>query len=93
MKSLFYQHVTDEVYEKLIQHSVNIESTDTQQCKQCDALLTYEEDNAVTYIAGYVIYSLLQQKDKRCHKIFEEFVNKDKTDQVNVTEEWFKVID
>ena len=57
---MFYQHITDEVFEKLIQHLVNLESTDTQQCEEHDILLTYEEENAVTYVAGYVIYSLLQ---------------------------------
>ena len=57
---MFYQHITDEVFEKLIQHSVSLESTDTQQCEENDILLTYEKENAVTYVAGYVIYSLLQ---------------------------------
>ena len=60
---MFYQHITDEVFEKLIQHSVSLEGTDTQQCEEHDILLTYEEENAVTYVAGYVICSLLQQKD------------------------------
>ena len=90
---MFYQHITDEVFEKLIQQSVSLESTDAQQCEENDILLTYEEENTVTYVAGYVIYSLLQRKDKSCHKILEEFVNQDKTDQENVAEEWFKAID
>ena len=30
---------------------------------------------------------------KRIHKILAEFVNKDKTDQENTAEEWFKAID
>ena len=90
---MFYQHITDEVFAKFIQHSGSLESTDTQQCEEHDILLTYEEENAVTYVTGYVIYSLLQRKDKRCHKILEEFVNKDKTDQENIAEEWFKAID
>ena len=47
----------------------------------------------MTYVAGYVIYLLLQRKDKSFHKILEEFVNQDKTDQENVAEEWFKAID
>ena len=90
---MFYLHVTDEVFEKLIQHSVSLESIDALQCEENDILLTYEKENAVTYVAGYVIYSLLQWKDKSFHKILEEFVNKDKTDQENVAEEWFKAID
>ena len=57
---MFYQHVTDEVFEKLIQHLVSLESIDAQQCEENDILLTYEKENAVTYVAGYVIYSLLQ---------------------------------
>ena len=54
---MFYQHITDEVFEKLIQHSVSLEGTDTQQCEEHDILLTYEEENAVTYICcrlGYL---------------------------------------
>ena len=92
---LFYQHVTDEVFEKLIQRSVSTESADAhaEQCEENDILLTYEEENAVTYVAGYVIHSLMQQKDKSCHKILEEFVNKNKIDQENIAEEWLKAVD
>ena len=61
--------------------------------KNVTYFLTYEEENAVTYVPGYVIHSLLQQENKSFHKIFEELVNKDKTDQENVVEEWLKAVD
>ena len=40
---MFYQHVTDEVFEKLIQQSVSRESTDIEQCEEHDILLSYGE--------------------------------------------------
>ena len=36
----------------LMKHSVSLESTDVQQCEEHDILLTYEEENAVAYVAG-----------------------------------------
>lgn len=91
---MFYQHITDEVFDKLIAQAVNMNSNNENVLEQYEEQnLTYEEENAIYYVGGYVIHSLLQQKGSSGQNILEEFINKDEVDQENVPDEWLKAVD
>ena len=92
---MFYQHITDEVFDKLITHTANMNSSNANVSEQSEEQdLTYEEENAIYYVGGYVIHSLMQQRGSRnFQNILEEFINKDDVDQENVADEWLKTVD
>ena len=53
----FYQHITDEVFETLVKETVKVPEAGPED-DEYDEVLTYEEENAVRYVGGYVIHSL-----------------------------------
>ena len=95
---VFYQHINDEVFDKLITQTVGTSSSsscaDVDVIEECqDQTLTYEEENAIYYVGGYVVNSLMKQKNSSNLNILEEFINKDEMDLENVADEWLKAID
>ena len=92
---MFYQHITDEVFDKLITHTANMNSSNANVSEQSEEQdLTYEEENAIYHVGGYVIHSLIQQKGSRnFQNILEEFINEGDADQENVADEWLKTVD
>ena len=91
---MIYQHITDETFTKLVEQSVKTtvsEQNDEQNDKEPS--LTYEEENAVSYVGGYVIHALMQKRlSQCCVEILQGFVNTsiDEVDKENITEyeEW-----
>ena len=62
---MFYQHINDEVFDKLIAQTMSNSSSSAnadviEECQ--DQNLTYEEENAIYYVGGYVVNSLIKQK-------------------------------
>ena len=52
---IFYQSVTDKLFEKRIEFHCPVAATGPES--ECDGTLTYEEENAIRYAAGYVLRS------------------------------------
>ena len=50
----FYQHVTDQIFQYLIQHHFPVVSTQLPESTNEIGVLGYEEANAVRYVAGFV---------------------------------------
>ena len=96
---MIYQHITDETFTKLVEQSVKTtvsEQNDEQNDKEPS--LTYEEENAVSYVGGYVIHALMQKKlSQCCVEILQGFVNTstDEVDKENIAEyeEWINDVD
>ena len=70
---IFYQFVTDAVFEEVVIHHFAIEDTAD---KEITSYFTYEELNALRYTAGYVIKSVLQKigKSKSGQHLKEEMI-------------------
>ena len=60
---LFYQHITDVVFECLVKEAVVVPEAGPGNDEH-EEMLTFEEENAVRYVGGYVIHSLKNQKEK-----------------------------
>ena len=73
-----YQHITDQVLELLLKSKL----PKTDQSAQNDPVdLTFEEQNAVRYIGGYIIRSLHQKtKDSSVKHVLYELKDGDNTD-------------
>lgn len=86
----FYQHISLECLHTLlkgIQTAANVQET-----VEIPAL-TYEEENAVRYMGGYVVKCLQQaSKDKEVTLVLHDLVNKDDCEP-SETEEWLAAID
>ena len=55
---LFYQHITDEIFNLLIKQSIKIPYKESQ-LEEYDEMLTFEEENAVRWLGGIpVLYRL-----------------------------------
>ena len=60
---LFYQHITDEVFETWVKETVKAPEAGPED-DEYDEVLTYEEENAVCYVGGYIIHSLKNKKEE-----------------------------
>ena len=60
---MLYQHITDELFEMCIKDEVCLTSEE-DVCSEdhMATCLTFEEENAIRYVGGYVVRSLKQQK-------------------------------
>ena len=88
---LFYQHITDEIFNLLIKQSIEIPYKESQ-LEEYEEMLTFEEENAVRYVGGYVLRVLKKQiLDSDVTKILDEFVEEDKENQDANT--WVAVVD
>jgi len=61
----FYQHATDEIFNKLIKDAFEVRPPAKLEEK---VALSFEEENVVQYVGGYVLHSLM--KDKKNSGIF-----------------------
>jgi len=61
LSPLLYQHITDVIFESIIEKKFTPASENSDSVIE-DVSLTYEEENAIQYVAGYVIRQL------RCDK-------------------------
>ena len=70
---IFYQFVTDHVFEEVIQEHFSMKD---QPSKEITSYFSYEELNALRYTAGYVIKAVLQkiEKSKSYTNLREEMV-------------------
>ena len=92
---LFYQHITDEIFNLLIKQRIKMPSQESQleeNDEMFEEMLTFEEENAVRYVYGYVIRVLKKQiLDSDVVKILDEFIEEDKENQDANT--WVAVVD
>ena len=82
---LFYQHITDEIFNLLIKQRIKMPSQESQleeNDEMFEEMLTFEEENAVRYVGGYVIRVLKKQMlNSDVVKILDEFIEEDKENQ------------
>jgi len=85
---LFYQHVTDETFDMLIKKTVVVaEEAPANYPKP----LTFEEENAVRYVGGYVVRVLCQHKNSSSiHHIMEDMID---DNAKGPAQEWIKAVD
>jgi len=72
---LFYQHITDEVFENLVKETVVAPEAGPED--EYDKVLTYEEENAVCYVGGYVVHSLKSKEEKELNDILKDLTDND----------------
>ena len=88
---LFHQHITDENFNLLIKQRIKIPYKESQ-LEEYDEMLTFEEENVVRYLGGYVIRVAKQQMlDSDVLKILDEFIEEDKENQD--TDTWIAEVD
>jgi len=57
---MLYQHITDELFELRIKEKL-CPLSEPDACSEDNVSLTFEEENAISYVGEYVIHSLKQQ--------------------------------
>ena len=62
-KAVFIQTLTSETFEQLL--SERISAATTTQCGSDEVQFTYEEENAIRYMAGFVVRRLQKQLDTK----------------------------
>ena len=92
---IFYQHFTAKLMEHIIKLQVPV-VTETS-CESHPTELSYEEQNAVRYVAGYVIKSLKQHlkspRDDELISSLKDLCNTDDDIEPAETEEWLCSVD
>ena len=79
LEPLLYQHVTDVMFEVAVKEFVAPEEVTNEPADYCEAF-TFEEENAVRYVGGFVIHSLQKSKaNKPISGILQEFIESDST--------------
>ena len=87
-KAVFIQTLSSEVFEQIINDKTTTESTHSEIDA---ATLTFEEENAIRYMAGYVVHKL--QKKLQKEKV-EMLIEADQTAiQDSNSTEWISIID
>ena len=75
---LFYQHITDEVFNLLIKQNIKIPDKESV-LEEYEEMMTFEGENAVRYVGGYVIRVLKKQThDSDVVRILKGFIEEDK---------------
>jgi len=89
---LVYQHITDQTFELLIKKKVPIPST--REGSEDQQKLTFEEENALRYVGGYVIRQLLQKtKDSGVQHVLSDLKDQGVTTSEGPAQEWINAID
>ena len=87
---LFYQHITDEVFNLLIKQNIKIPDKECM-LEECEEMLTFEEENAVRYVGGYILRVLKKQTlDSDIIRILNDFIEEDKENQD--TDTWVGIV-
>ena len=94
MTPLFYQHITDEVFNFLLKDEFGLSKPTTVEDEQIPRL-TYEEENAVYYVGGYILRALKKDPiNVKILSIVDKLINPDKSDHASSTsQDWLKTID
>jgi hypothetical protein len=91
---IFYQHVTANVMEQIIKQKLPVTNSSTSSQSTS---LTYEEENAIRYVGGYVIKSvkatLKSPQDNELTLGLDELCNTDDDVEPAESEEWLCSID
>lgn len=89
---IFYQNVTLQIFEMLIKMKFIIsDDTDTENT----AKLTYEEENAVRYVGGYILRSLKKEssKDEDLLLAVNRLIDDNFDKEAAESEEWTAIVD
>ena len=90
----FYQHVTDKVFKKLIKQQWLVD--DTSSTPEIEKRMSYEEENALRYIGGYIVHSLTTKVKKEGNRFLEEAIQTlkgDDSEDAEESEEWTGSVD
>ena len=89
---LFYQYITDQTFELLIKNKL---PTNEQGCTSVDQeKLTFEEENAVRYVGGYVIRQLMHKSvDGGVKQVLSELIDTGACTAEGPAQEWVNAID
>ena len=92
---IFFQYIVDRLFDSLIKRHYKLNIVEE---KNPEVELTYEEQNALRYTAGYVIKSLIGKLKRSAHPLKEEMVccllelNQTEED-TDGSEDWTKTMD
>ena len=93
---LFFQHVTQEVFESMITKELSL-GHDTDEIKEDIPRLTENEEAALRYVAGYVIKevkdNLKAPRDNDKLVIMQKLIQTDSESSFGTSESWVKAID
>ena len=70
---LFYQHLTDHIFQEMISVSCAMSMNDSPET-ETDSSLTYEECNALRYIAGYVCAKTEKKIKSKTHSFRDDML-------------------
>lgn len=95
----FYQFVTQNIFKELIKEAYPVLEIHGHDCESPGRPLTHEEQNALRYVAGYIIRKVQQKLEKSTHPRKDEMVlllmecaGDELSDNVG-TETWTNMID
>ena len=91
---LLYQHITDELFEDIIKESFEISSKmPVSETNDVD-VLSNDEENAIHYVAGYVLWQL---KKDYCNSLIlpllEKLTDTEKRSTVDAKQQWVTSVD
>ena len=90
---LLYQHVTDKVFELCIKKNLPSETTRVSEESDDQQKLSFEEENALRYVRGYVIWNLMQKtKDSGVRHVLSDLKDDGATWE-GPAQEWVNSID
>lgn len=89
---LFYQHITDEIFEYLLKDEFDLNGPIGIEENQTPPL-TFEEENAVHFVGGYLLRVIKEDpKNPNILPLVLKLINTEK-DYVGSSQEWLKSID
>lgn len=89
---LFYQILTDEFFDQLLRKQLapSANQGETEECLE----LTFEEENAIRYVGGYVVRKLREQPNSaRFKPLLNELVCEDSQNENDPSALWTNIID
>lgn len=93
---LFYQHVTTKVFETILKRRCQLHTQSPFEEPAPVTQMTYEEENAVRYIGGYILRSLSTKAEKEKDSLLAEAIQDLKGDDNELpseSEEWTGSVD
>ena len=92
MTPLFYQHITDEIFEYLIKDEFDLNGPNGFE--EQTPHLTFEEENAVHFVGGYVLRVIKEDpKNLNILPLVLKLINIEKNSHVGSSQEWLVSID
>jgi len=93
---IFYQFVSDRAFKELMKAHFIVEQSPANVCIQ---ELSYGEENALRYAAGYIPRALRRKLERSSHPLKEELIlclldlTEDQVDELDPSEDWTNLID